>query len=45
MNTPRLEVRFFRTVAGAEPVREWLKELSAADRHRIGEDFKTVPFG
>lgn len=26
---PTLDVRFFRTDAGAEPVREWLKELLA----------------
>ncbi len=40
-----LEVRFFKTEAGNEPVREWLKELSATDRKVIGEDIKTVQFG
>lgn len=40
-----LGVRFYRTVAGAEPVREWLKVLSKADRLAIGEDIKTVQFG
>lgn len=45
MNTPRLEVRFFRTATGAEPVREWLKDLPAANRRQIGEDIKTVQFG
>jgi len=42
---PVLEVRFFRTDAGAEPVRDWLKELPAAERKAIGEDVKTVQFG
>jgi phage-related protein len=42
---PVLDVRFFRTDAGAEPVRDWLKELSAIDRKTIGEDIKTVQFG
>jgi hypothetical protein len=32
---PVLDVRFFRTDAGAEPVREWLKDLPAIDRNLI----------
>ena len=37
---------FFRTEAGGEPVRDWLKGLpSPEDRKRIGEDIKTVEFG
>jgi len=37
---------FFRTEAGGEPVRSWLKGLaSPEDRKRIGEDIKTVEFG
>ena len=36
---------FYRTEAGGEPVREWLKGLSPGDRKRIGEDIKTVEFG
>jgi phage-related protein len=43
--SPILDVRFFRTDAGAEPVREWLKDLPAIDRKMIGEDIKTVQFG
>ena len=43
--TPVLEVRFFKTNADSEPVREWLKSLSAQDRKAIGEDVKTVQFG
>lgn len=42
---PVLDVRFFRTDAGAEPVREWLKDLPAIDRKTLGEDIKTVQFG
>jgi hypothetical protein len=40
MTKPALDVRFFQTDAGAEPVRDWLKELPAADRKAIGEDIK-----
>lgn len=42
---PVLDVRFYRTDAGAEPVREWLQDLPAIDRKTIGEDIKTVQFG
>lgn len=45
MTKPTLDVRFFQTDAGAEPVRDWLKELPAADRKTVGEDIKTVQFG
>ncbi|WP_264774438.1 type II toxin-antitoxin system RelE/ParE family toxin [Deinococcus aetherius] len=42
---PILEVRFFRTTVGNEPVREWLKSLTREDRKSIGEDIKTAQFG
>lgn len=42
---PVLEARFFLTENGAEPVREWLRDLAAPDRKAIGEDIKTVQFG
>ncbi len=45
MNTPTLNVRFFATAAGSEPVRDWLKSLTAIDRKTIGEDIKTVQLG
>jgi phage-related protein len=45
MNTPKLDVRFFRSDSGNEPVRDWLKELPPEDRKIIGEDIKTVQFG
>jgi len=42
----RLPAIFFRTGAGREHVRDWLKTLPYADdRKRIGEDIKTVEFG
>jgi len=41
----RVPAIFYRTEAGGEPVREWLKGLPPADRKRIGEDIKTVEFG
>lgn len=41
----RLRVVFFRTEAGNEPVRVWLKKLAQNDRKTIGEDIKTVQFG
>lgn len=39
-----LQVRFYRTSAGKEPVREWLSELTPPDRKAIGKDIKTVQF-
>lgn len=42
---PILQVRFFVTDMGKEPVREWLKALSPTDRKTIGEDVKTVQYG
>ena len=42
---PTLDVRFFVTDSGSEPVREWLKDLSAIERKVIGEDIKTVQLG
>lgn len=41
----RLNVVFFRTASGAEPVRRWLKSLQEAHKKAIGEDIKTVQFG
>jgi len=40
-----LTVVFYRTGAGNEPVREWLKRLKREDRKTIGEDIKTAQFG
>jgi len=41
----RVPAIFFRTEAGGEPVREWLKSLSREDRKQIGTDIMTVEFG
>jgi phage-related protein len=42
----RVPAVFFRTDAGGEPLRNWLKSLPLdEDRKRIGEDIKTVEFG
>jgi phage-related protein len=42
----RVTVVFFRTEAGGEPVRQWLKSLPYdEDRKSIGTDIKTVEFG
>jgi len=37
-----LRVVFYRSEAGNEPVREWLRGLTKEDRKTIGEDIKTV---
>lgn len=34
----KIPLIFYRTVAGAEPVRGWLKGLQEAERHAIGRD-------
>jgi phage-related protein len=42
----RIEARFFKTPAGNEPVRDWLKQdLDAVDRKYVGRDLKNVEFG
>jgi len=34
----KIPLIFVRTLAGSEPVREWLKELPEAERRAIGKD-------
>jgi phage-related protein len=41
----RMEVVFFRTDSGDEPVRDWLKDLAKPDKRIIGCDIKTVQYG
>lgn len=41
----RLEVVFYRSAKGKEPVREWLRGLPKEDRRIIGIDIKIVQFG
>lgn len=40
----RIQAYFYRTAAGNEPVREWLKALPIADRKTIGTDIKDVEY-
>ena len=44
-NIPRFQVKFYITVAGKEPVRDWLLSLSQEEKKTIGEDIKTIQFG
>jgi phage-related protein len=39
-----LNVVFFKTGAGNEPVREWLKQLPAEERNAIGSDILSVQY-
>ena len=41
----KVRASFYRTGSGSEPVREWIKSLSLADRKIIGADIATVEFG
>jgi phage-related protein len=40
----KVPVVFYRTPAGAEVVRDWLRDLSAEDRNIIGQDLMRVQF-
>jgi len=41
---PILNVVFYLTASGNEPVREWLKEMALENRKAIGEDIMLVQF-
>jgi phage-related protein len=41
----KLTVAFYRSMTGAEPVREWLKGLPLEDRQKIGRDLRLVEMG
>jgi phage-related protein len=45
MSLQPLLAKFFKTDLGAEPVREWLREISLEDRKAIGDDIRTVQIG
>lgn len=45
MTDKRIPAKFYRTEAGNEPVREWLKKLTPEERKVIGVDIKTVEYG
>ena len=40
-----LDVAFYQSESGNEPVREWLKSLNKQDKKAIGGDIKTVQYG
>jgi hypothetical protein len=40
----KINVVFYQTPSGNEPVREWLKSLSVEDRQNVGNDIKTVEY-
>jgi phage-related protein len=41
----KLPAAFYRSTSGAEPVRDWLKALSGADRKVLGYEIGLVEFG
>lgn len=41
----RVAAFFYRSMSGAEPVRDWLRGLSEEDRRIVGFDIATVEFG
>ena len=40
-----IPLRFWKSVAGREPVREWLNELGREDQRTVGRDMAKVQFG
>jgi phage-related protein len=42
---PKISLAFYRTAAGNEPVRTWLKALDRVSRLRIGADLQRVQYG
>ncbi len=45
MNRPKLSIKFYKSGANREPVREWLKSLDEDDRKTIGDEIRLVQFG
>jgi phage-related protein len=45
MNRPKLNVKFYKSGANREPVREWLKALDEVDRKTMGDEIRLVQFG
>ena len=41
----KLNICFYRTNNGSEPVRNWLRKLEREEKKVIGEDIKTIQFG
>lgn len=40
-----MPARFYVGASGNNPVRDWLLDLSRADRHTVGKDIQKVEFG
>ena len=43
--TSILQVRFYRSASGVEPVRKWLADMGRPNKSIIGMDIKTVQIG
>jgi len=41
----KITAEFYATEAGNEPVREWMRGLSKAERQEIGKDIRTAEYG
>ena len=41
---PKIDLRFYQTAGGNEPVRDWLKALPEADRKEVGLDLQRVQY-
>lgn len=39
---PKLEIIFFKTLSGSEPVKEWLEKMSPTDKKIVGSDIRTL---
>ena len=44
VRTKKLDIFFFQTMAGSEPVREWLISLPKNDRKIIGDDILKIQY-
>ena len=42
--TAKIRVLFYKTKAGSEVVRDWLRDLNELDRNMIGQDLMRVQF-
>ncbi|NER23912.1 MAG: type II toxin-antitoxin system RelE/ParE family toxin [Symploca sp. SIO1C2] len=45
MESKRVPASFYKTEAGNEPVRDWLKSLGADERRAIGNNIRTLEYG
>ena len=41
----KITAEFYRTEAGAEPVRAWLKSLDLEERQQVGRDIRKTEYG